>query len=197
MPTALQGSRPSRPLTLRMNEPVASAVGFPPVRPEPVPPISAPPSLRGDGEVRAAEAGSPHATRPGRHLRSCSRLALQLRLRAISGLLRRHGSEVTGGGRRDRGCAGAVGRLASGGEAADAAAVHAGAGGDLGGAVPGRPAPPRAAQDRLGAGRGGGRPPPLAAAGPPPPPPPAGPRAAPPPAPPRPPGACPPGGRGG
>src|SRR4051794_3869371 len=92
-------------------------------------------------------------------------LALQLRLRAISGLLRRHGSEVTGGGRRDRGCAGAVGRLASGGEAADAAAVHAGAGGDLGGAVPGRPARPRAAQDRLDAGRGGGRPPPPAAAG--------------------------------
>src|SRR3954451_18686623 len=49
---------------------------------------------------------------------SCFRpiwLTLQLCFRAISGLLRRHGSEVTGGGRRDRGCAGAVGRLATGG----------------------------------------------------------------------------------
>src|SRR4051794_11008719 len=60
-------------------------------------------------------------------------LALQLCFRAISGLLRRHGSEVTGGGRRDRGCAGAVGRLASGGEAAGPGAVHAGAGGGGGG----------------------------------------------------------------
>src|SRR4051794_14130344 len=67
---------------------------------------------------------------------NASALALQVCFRAISGLLRRHGSEVTGGGRRDRGCAGAVGRLASGGEAADAAAVHAGAGGGRGGAVP-------------------------------------------------------------
>src|SRR3954452_19117111 len=67
-------------------------------------------------------------------------LALQLRLAKISGLLRRHGSEVTDGGRRDRGCAGAVGRLAAGGEAADPAALHPGAGRGLGGAVPGRPA---------------------------------------------------------
>jgi SRSO17 transposase len=41
----------------------------------------------------------------------------------ISGLLRRQGSEVTGGGRHDRGCAGAVGLLAARGEAADPAAV--------------------------------------------------------------------------
>ena len=67
-------------------------------------------------------------------------LALQLPLGAISGLLRRHGSEVTGGGRRDRGCVGVVGLLAAGGEAAHPAAVHAGAGGPLGGAVPGRAA---------------------------------------------------------
>src|SRR3954454_15492744 len=82
-------------------------------------------------------------------------LALQLRLATISGLLRRHGSEVTDGGRRDRGCAGAVGLLAAGGEAADPAAVHAGAGRGLGRAVPGRPAGARAAQDRVDAGRGG------------------------------------------
>src|SRR3954452_8968305 len=108
---------------------------------------------------------------PVRRLTTCATellvasLALQLCFRAISGLLRRHGSEVTGGGRRDRGCAGAVGRLAAGGEAADQAAVHAGAGGGLGGAVPGRAPRPRAAQDRLDAGRGGRRPRPLAAAG--------------------------------
>src|SRR3954452_3831439 len=50
-PTALQGNRPSRPLTPRMNEPVASEVGFPPVRPEPTPPISALPCPRGCGEA--------------------------------------------------------------------------------------------------------------------------------------------------
>src|SRR4051794_41871641 len=83
-------------------------------------------------------------------------LALQLRLRAISGLLRRHGSEVTGGGRRDRGCAGAVGRLASGGEAADAAAVHAGAGGGRGGGGSWAAAPAPAGGEPAGGGAGGG-----------------------------------------
>src|SRR3954452_10522436 len=56
LPTALRGKRPSRPLTLRTNEPVASSVGFPPVRPEPMPPISGFPP-RGDDEACTAEVG--------------------------------------------------------------------------------------------------------------------------------------------
>src|SRR3954453_7423339 len=80
-------------------------------------------------------------------------LALQLPFATISGLLRRHGSEITRGGCRGRGCAGVVGLFAARGEAADAAAVQPRAGGGLGGAVPGRPARARAAQDRLDAGR--------------------------------------------
>src|SRR4051794_41338913 len=82
-------------------------------------------------------------------------LALQLRLATISGLLRRHGSEVTDGGCRDRGCAGAVGLLAAGGEAADPAALHPGAGRGLGGAVPWPPAPARAAPEPGEGGPGG------------------------------------------
>src|SRR4051812_15600169 len=83
-------------------------------------------------------------------------LALQLRFAVISGPLRRHGLEVADGGRGGQGCAGALGLLAAGGEAADPAAVQPGAGGGLGRAVSGWPAPARAAQDRVDAGGGGG-----------------------------------------
>src|SRR4051812_42265859 len=99
------------------------------------------------------------ASRSDRSVRKAVALALQLCFRAISGLLRRHGSEVTGGGRRDRGCAGAVGRLAARGEAADQAALHPGAGRGLGGAVFwGGPPPPAAAEPGGGGGGGGGGP---------------------------------------
>ncbi len=66
----------------------------------------------------------------------------------------RHGSEVRLAGVRSR-SAGAVGLFAAGGETAAPATIHAGAGGGLGRAVPGRPARARAAQNRLDAGGGG------------------------------------------
>src|SRR4051812_50185868 len=105
--------------------------------------------------------------RPATATTAGASLVLQLCFYAISGLLRQHGLEVTGGGRRDRGCAGAVGRLASGGEAADQAAVHAGAGGGLGGGVPWPGPPPPGAPDPGGGGRGGGGTPPPGAGRPP------------------------------
>src|SRR4051812_50027411 len=111
---------------------------------------------------------TPSAATPTRQILCAEGLALQLCFRAISGLLRRHGSEVTGGGRRDRGCAGAVGRLAAGGEAADPAAVHPGAGGGLGGGVSWRAAPPPAGPSPAGGGPGGGGGPPPGGGGPPP-----------------------------
>src|SRR4051812_49780401 len=98
--------------------------------------------------------------RPATATTAGASLVLQLCFYAISGLLCRHGSEVTGGGRRDRGCAGAVGRLAAGGEAADQAAVHAGAGGGLGGGVSWRAARGGAGPEPLGGGAGGGGAPP-------------------------------------
>src|SRR4051794_39915336 len=95
----------------------------------------------------------------GRH-RCATLLALQLPFSTISGLLRRHGSEITRGGCRGRGCAGVVGLFAARGEAADAAAVQPRAGGGLGGAVSWwAPAGPRGA-DRVGGGAGGGGVPP-------------------------------------
>src|SRR4051794_37250922 len=58
--------------------------------------------------------------------------------------------------RVDRGNIGAVGRIVTGGEGADAPTVHAGTGGGLGGCVSGWAAWGGAAQDGLDARRGGG-----------------------------------------
>src|SRR5918997_1026124 len=66
-------------------------------------------------------------------------LPLQLCFRVISGLLRRHGLEITCGGCCGRGCVGVVGLFATGGEAADPALVHARAGCGLGRPIPGWP----------------------------------------------------------
>src|SRR3954452_16516640 len=95
LPTALRGKRPSRPLTLRMKELVASSVGFPPVRPEPMPPISVLPSPQGCGEasvrlpctVRGPLVGRAAPARPALH-RPRRPLNRAIRIRTLGPLFR-------------------------------------------------------------------------------------------------------------